>query len=148
MKKNILTAEFSHETNTFVEELTTLLNFSQYCLLEDENAIKIKHSGKKTSIGSTYEMGEKYNWNVISAIEAVANPSGKLTEETFEYILGKILSKVQEYNNNNGPLSVILDSGDTPRKETTPNKRSGPPPKCGANFPPSVMKPSFPNPIE
>jgi microcystin degradation protein MlrC len=96
MGKNILTAEFSHETNTFAMNATTLDDFKHHCYLDTSELIHQKHYGEKTGIGSVYELGEKYQWNVITAVAAVANPSGKIQDHCFDLIVQKIVEKGME----------------------------------------------------
>lgn len=93
MKWNILTAEFSHETNTFAMNPTTLEDFKHHCYLETSESIYQKHYGEKTGIGSVYELSKVYQWNVISAMAAVANPSGKIHDDCFDSIVQKIVQK-------------------------------------------------------
>jgi microcystin degradation protein MlrC len=92
-KKRVLTAEFSHETNTFATNPTTLSDFTRHCYCDSPEGIYQKHYGMKTGIGSTFELGEKYDWEVIPAVAAIANPSGKIQDDCFEFILSKILQK-------------------------------------------------------
>ena len=98
MTFRVLTASFAHETNTFIEFETSIANFEQHSYLHTPDEIYRKHHGTKTALGSTYELGDYYGWEVEAAVEAVANPSGKVSADAFNVIAGYILSASQQGN--------------------------------------------------
>ena len=53
----------------------------------------------KTVYGATFQVCAKYSWNLITTISATANPSGKLTDDCFEFFSNKILQPLKEGNN-------------------------------------------------
>lgn len=44
-----------------------------------------------SALGASYEAADQFGWDLVVPIEAVANPSGKLTDEAFETIVGQIV---------------------------------------------------------
>lgn len=96
MPFNVLTANFCHETNTFVDTLTTLSNFEQHCYVRSHEEIVQKFSTSKTAIGSTYECGRKYDWKVIPSVVATANPSGRVSDDVFDEVVGIVLIAAQQ----------------------------------------------------
>ena len=88
---NILTAEIEHETNTFCVLPTTLDNFRRYQYIDNPQDIKLQRQGTKTSLGAAFEAAELFAWNITASLCAVANPTGKVTDETFEHLCCKLL---------------------------------------------------------
>ena len=96
MTKRVLSAEFGHETNTFCKISTTIENFRRQCYLDNRQEIEASRQGTRTAIGATYEASERYQWNLIIPVVAGANPSGRITDETFETITSLILLPLQQ----------------------------------------------------
>jgi microcystin degradation protein MlrC len=92
MSFNVLTGEWHHETNTFSILPTTLESFHQQYYYDTLEEITKQRKGTKSSIGATFEAAEKYDWNLTQTIVASANPSGKLTNDTFDTMANQILS--------------------------------------------------------
>ena len=73
MSFNILSAEFSHETNTFNIHPTTLANFSDRLLLDGKQAIA-ELGSKNTELAGLLEVGAQYNWQIEHCFSAAAGP--------------------------------------------------------------------------
>jgi len=91
----VLTCEFAHETNTFCKIPTTIDCFRRQCYITEEQEILRQRRGTRSSLGATYEVGEKYGWQVTTSISATSNPTGRLTNETFETIVELLVAPLQ-----------------------------------------------------
>ncbi|MBZ6079321.1 M81 family metallopeptidase [Microvirga puerhi] len=90
MAQRILVAEFMHETNTFSVQPTdeaAFRNSSYYIDSEIPDAFR----GTRTSMGAAFEAAEKFGWTLVHPLVASANPSGRVTNECFEALAGRIL---------------------------------------------------------
>ncbi|MFL4471726.1 M81 family metallopeptidase [Tateyamaria armeniaca] len=87
---NILSAEISHETNTFNIRPTDLQAFRDRYLLDGPAAIGAK-GDKNTELAGLLDVGRAYDWDVIHVISAAAGPGGRVTREAFETLLVPLL---------------------------------------------------------
>lgn len=90
MAYRVLTAKFSHETNTFNVVPTTLDSFRRGTLLTG-NALKAARLGTRTDFGATFEAADKFGWTLSHPVAASANPSGRVTTEAYETICKLLL---------------------------------------------------------
>ena len=90
----VFTGEWAHETNTFSIVPTGIENFKKQHFLVTNKDLVDKRKGTKTTYGATYEAAEKYEWELDTSISADANPSGRITNDAFEYINQLLLRKV------------------------------------------------------
>lgn len=88
----VLTAEFSHETNTFCLLPTSTDNFRKGNFIVGEEQIILNRRSTKTALGGTIEFGEKFNWALTNTVCATATPSGKVTDSCYEEIVNLILT--------------------------------------------------------
>ena len=95
MSFKILSAEFSHETNTFNIHPTTLANFSDRLLLDGKQAIA-ELGSKNTELAGLLEVGAQYNWQIEHCFSAAAGPGGKVTKHAFEEILTPLTKRLSE----------------------------------------------------
>jgi len=103
MTKRVLIAGFQHETNTFSGLPTGLDAYrSRDLYLNDEVATKLR--GTQTEIAGFLDACETYGWTPIHPIYANATPSGKVTEEAFEYVAREIAGCLER----DGPFDAIL----------------------------------------
>ena len=65
MPFKVLSSEFSHETNTFSIVPTNIDNFRKQCLLTSCEDVKKARYGTKTACGGSYEIAEKYGWDLL-----------------------------------------------------------------------------------
>ena len=94
MKKNVLTGDFSHETNTFNQRPTGKAEFEAYYAIFGEQ-ILTKFRNVNHEQAGFIDCADKYNWNLIPTVVATANPGGKVTKEAFELYGGRILEKAK-----------------------------------------------------
>ncbi len=87
----VLTGGISHETNTFNRVATTLEHFRRGTLL-GANEIPAARGGTRTAMGATFEAAERYGWSLAHPILAAANPSGTVTDETFETLVAPLVA--------------------------------------------------------
>ena len=105
MKKNVLTGNFSHETNTFNHRPTGKAEFEAYYAIFGEQ-ILTKFRNVNHEQAGFIDCAEKYNWNLIPTVVAKANPGGKVTQEAFEQYGGSILEKAKLRNWDGIALSL------------------------------------------
>src|SRR5277367_3112572 len=99
----VLTARFMHETNTFSRVKTdmALIRRRDYHL---ENEIPQAFRGTRSAFGATFEAADKYGWSLVHPVSANPNPSGIVTDDTFEQITGLILGACEQ----KGPIDGVL----------------------------------------
>jgi microcystin degradation protein MlrC len=113
-KFNVLSGEFAHETNTFCTIPTTIENFHRQTYIVGNDNIVTARKDTRSAIGATIESAEKYGWNLIMNLSATANPSGKLTDDTFETLTDIMLrplnsESVDESNSNSSLTNSKID---------------------------------------
>ena len=91
MSFKILSAEISHETNTFNIHPTTLRCFQDRYLLKGDQAIAAR-GDQNTELAGLLDVGHDYGWLVNHVISAAAGPGGKVTREAFDTLVGSLLS--------------------------------------------------------
>ena len=95
MTFKILSAEFSHETNTFNVYPTTFDSFNRQMLLDGMQAIAQRGS-KNTELAGLLDVGAEYNWQIEHCFSASAGPGGKVTSHAFEEILKPLTQRLSE----------------------------------------------------
>ena len=90
MAFKVLTAEFLHETNTFNVNKTGLPSFEADTLLIGDDQITARGQAN-TGLAGCIDCSRRFGWHMTHAVSAHAGPSGLVTTEAFEYILGLIL---------------------------------------------------------
>jgi len=86
----VLTAEFLHETNTFNANRTGLSSFKADTLLIGDDSLATRGDAN-TGLAGSIDCGRKFGWQMTHVVSAHAGPSGPVTTEAFEFILGLIL---------------------------------------------------------
>ena len=101
--KRVLTARFMHETNTFsrVETDMALIRRRDFHL---ENEIPQAFRGTHSALGASFEAADKYGWSLVHPVSANPNPSGIVTDDAFETIVGMIVAAVDA----KGPIDGAL----------------------------------------
>ncbi len=92
---NILSAEISHETNTFNIRPTDLQAFRDRYLLDGPAAIGAK-GDKNTELAGLLDVGRAHDWDVTHVISAAAGPGGRVTREAFETLLAPLLKAASQ----------------------------------------------------
>jgi microcystin degradation protein MlrC len=90
MGYTVLSAEISHETNTFSIRPTGLQAFRDRYLLDGAAAIGAK-GDKNTELAGLLDVGRARDWDVTHVISAAAGPGGRVTREAFETLLAPLL---------------------------------------------------------
>src|SRR5215470_4786221 len=99
----VLIARFMHETNTFSRVKTdmALIRRRDFHL---ENEIPQAFRGTRSSLGATFEAADKYGWSLVHPVSANPNPSGIVTDDAFEQIVGMILEAAHRKGSIDGAL--------------------------------------------
>ena len=100
----VLTAEFSHETNTFSIVPTTLESFQRGNLIVGDDKVVLHRRSTRTALGATIECAEKYNWTLVNTVCATATPSGKIVDSCYNHIADLIMAPL----NISGPFDGIV----------------------------------------
>lgn len=87
----ILTAEISHETNTFNVHLTDIQNFQDRYLLDGPEAIATR-SAANTELAGVCDIGRIYGWEITHTISAAAGPGGRVTDAAFDHLCAPLLA--------------------------------------------------------
>ena len=96
MSFNVLTAEMSHETNTFSLYKTGKSAFmTRYALM---GAAAITERGaENTELAGFLDAGRVHDWNVTHVISAAAGPSGKIRRKAFDWLCEPILDSIKKF---------------------------------------------------
>ena len=95
-KFRVVSAEFSHETNTFCIIPTTLDNFRRQVFIDNEEEIRKLRSNTRDCFGATFEAEAKFGWDLGCAVCASANPTGKVQDSVLDLVVELILAKIRE----------------------------------------------------
>ena len=103
MTKRVLVAGFKHETNTFSILPTTLQSYEARGYVKGA-AIVPFFKGTNTEIAAFLDGCTKHGWEPVLSVAADATPSGKLTRDCFDTIVGEIISDIGKA----GKLDAVL----------------------------------------
>ncbi|WP_433989004.1 hypothetical protein SuNHUV7_30510 (plasmid) [Pseudoseohaeicola sp. NH-UV-7] len=90
MTLRILTAEISHETNTFNIRPTDLQDFRNRFLLDGASAVAARGAAN-TELAGVLDTGRRYGWDVTHVISAAAGPGGRVTDDAFDHICAPLM---------------------------------------------------------
>lgn len=96
MSFTVLTAEVSHESNTFSIRPADLAAFEMRGILHGEAAIAARGDAN-TPLAGFLDVARPQGWRVIHAVSATAAPSGPVTREAFEHIVGSITDAARRH---------------------------------------------------
>ena len=102
MGRRILSAEISHETNTFSILPTTLALYKARRYYRGEE-IGRAFSGTRTEMGAHLDAAKKYGWEMVQPIAAAATPGGKTPAQDWAHLSGAVLEACKE-----GPFAGVL----------------------------------------
>ncbi|MHC5209585.1 MAG: M81 family metallopeptidase [Planctomycetota bacterium] len=94
MKLRVLTAELSHETNTFSRLVTSAQAFRDRYVLMGEEAIAAR-SEANTELAGFLDAGRAHGWEIEHVLSAAAGPSGKVERAAFEWLCDPIVAAVK-----------------------------------------------------
>ncbi len=87
----VLSAEISHETNTFNIRPTTVQCFQDRYLLAGSQAISAR-GDKNTELAGLLDTGRDYGWQIRHTISAAAGPGGRVTQSAFDTLMAPLLA--------------------------------------------------------
>ena len=94
MSFKVLSAEISHETNTFNVHPTTLRCFEDRYLLEGDQAIATR-GDKNTELAGLFDVGRDYAWEMNHVISAAAGPGGRVTRAAFDALTSPLMAAAE-----------------------------------------------------
>ena len=95
MTRRVLTAEMSHETNSFSVQETDERAFRRRYVYMGEEAIA-ERGHQNTELAGFLDVGRARGWDVNHVLSAAAGPSGRVTGATFDWLCGPILSALEQ----------------------------------------------------
>lgn len=104
MPFTVLTAEFSHETNTFNRNRTEYRSFMEREGFFGEDAIR-ERGNANTELAGFCDSARKHGWQLIHVLSASAEPAGVVTRDAFDRLGGAIVTAAAE---NKGRIDGIL----------------------------------------
>ena len=106
----LVTGTISHETNVFSTIRTDLDEFRKRLLLRGEE-VSDHFRGTKTPVGGIIDGCEERGFELVPTIFASATPSGKITDEAFEALLGELLDGVKDARPIHGVVLHLHGAG-------------------------------------
>ena len=91
MSFRVLSAEISHETNTFNVRPTTLQCFRDRYFLVGDQAIASR-GDKNTELAGLLDTGREYGWDITHVVSAAAGPGGPVTRDAFEALMAPLIA--------------------------------------------------------
>ncbi len=100
--RRVLSAEISHETNTFSVLRTGMDSYlRRQCYFGDEIATHM--SGMATEVAAHIDAARTYGWELIPTVAAHATPSGMTTAEAWEELCAIVLAGLDK-----GPVDGVM----------------------------------------
>lgn len=90
MTLRVLTAEISHETNTFNIRPTDMDDFRDRFLLDGQSAVAMRGEAN-TELAGLLEVGRVHGWDVTHTGSAAAGPGGRVTDEAFDILCAPLI---------------------------------------------------------
>jgi len=95
MTYRILTAEISHETNTFNIHPTDIQNFRDRFLLDGPAAMAARGDAN-SELAGVCDIGRLYGWDITHTISAAAGPGGRVTNAAFDELTAPLMKAAAE----------------------------------------------------
>lgn len=95
MSRRILSAEISHETNTFSILPTTLPLYKARRYYRGQEIARTL-SGTRSEIGAHLDAAKRYGWELVQPIAAAATPGGKTPAGDWAHLRGAVIDACQE----------------------------------------------------
>ena len=96
MPFKVLTAEMSHETNSFSRQETDEEAFRSRYVLMGAEAIS-ERGQANTELAGFLDTGRTHGWHINHVLSAAAGPSGKVRRTTFNWLCDPIISAIRQY---------------------------------------------------
>jgi microcystin degradation protein MlrC len=106
----IVTGTISHETNVLSTIRTDLEQFGRRLLLRGDEVFD-HFRGTRTPVGGLMDGCERHGFELIPTVFASATPSGKITDEAFDALLGEILDGIRDAGPINGVALHLHGAG-------------------------------------
>ena len=90
----VLTAELSHETNTFSCRVTNAQSFKDRYVLIGDEAIAARGEAS-TELAGFLDAGRAHGWQIEHVLSAAAGPSGKVERTAFEWLCDPIIAALE-----------------------------------------------------
>ena len=94
MTFRVLTAELSHETNTFSRRVTNAQSFKDRYVLFGEEAIAARGEAS-TELAGFLDTSRTYGWQIEHVLSAAAGPSGTVERAAFDWLCDPIVAAVE-----------------------------------------------------
>lgn len=95
MAPRVLTAEISHETNTFNIRPTDLKQFQDRFLFDGPTAIA-KRGNANTELAGVLDVARQHGWDITHVISAAAGPGGRVTDHAFDHLCATLVKAAGE----------------------------------------------------
>lgn len=99
----VLIGQFSHESNSYCEHLTTEADFAAHSLYRGEALIE-RHRGKKTVLGGFIEKLEDQGHEILPVVSTSTLPSGPVESGFFQRIISEFVSAARD----NADIDAVL----------------------------------------
>ncbi|ESX29586.1 Microcystin LR degradation protein MlrC [Mesorhizobium sp. LSHC440B00] len=96
MSYRVLTAEFSHETNTFNKNPTGYEAFKRYFVYFGDAAIK-ERGQVNTELAGFCDCARDFGWKQTHVLSAAAEPAGAVTRDAFDRLGGAIVKAADQH---------------------------------------------------
>ena len=94
MSFRVLTAELSHETNTFSRRITNAQSFRDRYVLGGAQAIAARGEAA-TELAGFLDASRTYGWQIEHVLSAAAGPSGTVERAAFDWLCDPIVAAVE-----------------------------------------------------
>lgn len=94
---------FSHETNTFAPAPTDYQQFEQSGIARGDEIVR-RHRGAHSTMAGYLEASERFGFEIVPLIHAQTTPSGIITKDAFDRIVGEMLQLLEKH----GPWDGVL----------------------------------------
>ena len=102
----IAIAGLLHESNSFMPAVTTRENFVQCSLVTGADLIE-RYRGTHHEVGGFIDGADRFGFDIVPLMMAVAMPSGPLTPETFDGLAGEMLEAISGAGELDGLLLAL-----------------------------------------
>jgi len=92
MTYRILSAQLSHETNTFSNAVTDMAAFKRRIFVENEGVMK-QYANTSTELGAHIAYAQENNWKLIQPFAAHGTPSGPVTAHMLNYCIDRLVEQ-------------------------------------------------------
>ena len=106
MSKRLVMGQISHETNVFSPIRTDLERFCQRQYVYGQE-ITESYAGTRTPLGAYLEFADEAGWELAPTVAASAVPSGLVTREAHQRIVGELLQAIREQGRVDGVLLAL-----------------------------------------